>query len=47
MIAARGEKVPLRLPLGATAWKMIKGKVEGLLGELEVVKGISGMGKDL
>jgi hypothetical protein len=46
MIADRGEKVPLRLPLGATAWKMIKGKVEGFLGELEEVKGISGLGKD-
>jgi hypothetical protein len=47
MIANRGEKVPLRLPLGATAWKMIKGKVEGFLGELDAVKGVSGMGKDL
>ncbi|PMD43179.1 NAD(P)-binding protein [Hyaloscypha variabilis F] len=47
MIAERGEKVPLRLPLGAVVWKMAKAKAEGFLGELEVLKGISGMGKEL
>ncbi|KAK3315589.1 short-chain dehydrogenase/reductase-like protein SDR [Apodospora peruviana] len=46
-IASRGECVPLRLPLGATAWKMVKAKHEGALGELEKVKGISGMGQEL
>ena len=47
MIAERGEKVPLRLPLGAVVWKMAKAKAEGFLGELEALKGISGMGKEL
>jgi len=46
-VARRGERVPLRLPLGAVAWKMIKAKFEGALGELEKVKGISVMGKDV
>ncbi len=46
-IAERGEKVPLRLPLGAVVWKMAKAKTEGFLGELEALKGISGMGKEL
>ena len=44
-IASRGEKVPLRLPLGEVAWKMAKLKFEGLLGELEEVRGVSFMGK--
>lgn len=46
-IASRGEKVPLRLPLGATAWKLIKAKLEGFMGELDAVKEISAMGKDI
>ncbi|KAM7205978.1 short-chain dehydrogenase/ reductase [Rhypophila sp. PSN 637] len=46
-IASQGEKVPLRVPLGATAWKMAKARFEGLLGELDAVKGISGLGKEL
>lgn len=46
-IASRGEKVPLRLPLGPTAWKMIKQKYEGFLGELDVVKSISAMGREI
>ncbi|KAK6601370.1 oxidoreductase C162.03-like protein 2 [Botrytis cinerea] len=46
-IASRGEKVPLRLPLGPTAWKLIRQKYEGFLGELDAVKDISSMGKDL
>ncbi|KAF7949167.1 hypothetical protein EAE96_008335 [Botrytis aclada] len=45
-VASREEKVPLRLPLGSTAWKLIKQKYEGFLGELDVVKDISFMGKD-
>ncbi|CZR68533.1 related to ketoreductases [Phialocephala subalpina] len=45
-IAARGEKVPLRLPLGKVAWMMGKGKFEGLLREWEEVKEISFMGKE-
>ncbi|KAF5873488.1 putative retinol dehydrogenase 8 protein [Botrytis fragariae] len=45
-IASRGEKVPLRLPLGPTAWKLIRQKYEGFLGELDAVKDISFMGKD-
>ncbi|KUJ10439.1 short-chain dehydrogenase/reductase-like protein SDR [Mollisia scopiformis] len=46
-IASRGEKVPLRLPLGATAWKMAKAKFEGFLSELDAVKEISVIGKDV
>lgn len=46
-VASRGERVPLRLPLGAVAWKMAKAKSEGFLGELEAVKGMSGMGAEL
>jgi hypothetical protein len=43
-IASRGECVPLRLPLGATAWTLAKMKTEGFLGELNAVKEISAMG---
>jgi hypothetical protein len=46
-VASRGERVPLRLPLGAVAWQMMKAKFEGSLGELEKVKEISVMGKDV
>lgn len=46
-IAERGGKVPLRQPLGAVAWKMAKAKAEGFLAELESVKGVSAMGKEL
>ncbi|CAM1505893.1 Fc.00g115300.m01.CDS01 [Cosmosporella sp. VM-42] len=45
-IASRGERVPLRLPLGPVAWKMIKAKLEGLLGELDEVKSLSFFGKE-
>jgi hypothetical protein len=44
-VASRGEKVPLRLPLGVTAWQMAKMKFSGLLGDLDTVKELSGMGK--
>ena len=46
-IASRGERIPLRLPLGATAWKMVKSKFEGFLGELDAVKEISAMGQEI
>ncbi|RFU26537.1 hypothetical protein B7463_g9808, partial [Scytalidium lignicola] len=46
-IASRGERVPLRLPLGAVAWKLTKSKFEGLLGELDAVKEISAMGQEI
>ncbi len=46
-IASRGECIPLRLPLGAVAWKLAKAKFEGLLKELDAVKEISAMGKEL
>lgn len=46
-IATRGERVPLRLPLGAVAWKMAKAKFEGLVQELDGVKDVSGMGEQL
>jgi hypothetical protein len=45
--ADRGENVPLRLPLGAVAWKMAKAKFEGFLGELDTVKQISFMGEKI
>jgi hypothetical protein len=46
-VASRGERIPLRLPLGAVAWRMGKAKFEGLLQEFEAVKEISGMGEQL
>jgi hypothetical protein len=46
-IASRGERIPLRLPLGTVAWQMAKMKFEGLLKELDEVKEISFMGKVL
>ncbi|KAK5654350.1 hypothetical protein OQA88_7259 [Cercophora sp. LCS_1] len=46
-IANRGKKVPLRLPLGATAWKLAKAKFEGLLDQFDAVKDISAMGEEL
>jgi len=44
-IASRGERIPLRLPLGRVAWQMAKAKAEGWLEELEVVKEVSFMGR--
>ncbi|KAF8854265.1 NAD(P)-binding protein [Acephala macrosclerotiorum] len=44
-IAARGEKIPLRLPLGKVAWQMAKMKFDELLRDFESVKEISFMGK--
>lgn len=44
-VVGRGEKIPLRLPLGAVAWKMGKAKFESLLQDFEAVKAISGMGE--
>ncbi|KAJ9136553.1 Short-chain dehydrogenase/reductase-like protein SDR [Pleurostoma richardsiae] len=46
-IASRGEQVPLRLPLGPTAWKLAKMKFEGLLKDLDAVKEISAMGQQI
>lgn len=46
-IAARGERIPLRVPLGVTAWKMAKAKSEGFLAELDTLKEISALGKEL
>jgi len=46
-IASRGEKVPLRLPLGPTAWKLAKQKFAGFLGDLDAVKEISAMGREI
>ena len=46
-IASRGERVPLRLPLGPVAWKMAKSKFEGLLGELHAVKELSALGQEI
>ncbi|KAF9880112.1 short chain dehydrogenase [Colletotrichum karsti] len=46
-IANRGDKIPLRVPLTANAWKMIKAKFESFLPELEAVKDISAMGQQI
>ena len=46
-IASRGEKVPLRLPLGVTVWKMAKMKFAGALADLDAVKEISAMGREI
>lgn len=46
-IASRGERIPFRLPLGATAWKLAKSKFEGLLNDLDAVKDISAMGQQI
>jgi hypothetical protein len=46
-IASRGERIPLRLPLGTVAWKMAKSKFEGLLGDLDKVKEVSTFRKEI
>jgi len=46
-VSSRGERVPLRLPLGATAWTLAKLKFERLLGDLDAVKEISAMGQEI
>ena len=46
-IASRGQCVPMRLPLGATAWKLAREKFSKLLEELDVVKELSGMGQEI
>jgi hypothetical protein len=40
-VASRDKKVPLHLPLGSTALKLIKSKLEGRLEDLEAVKELS------
>jgi hypothetical protein len=40
-VASRGEKVPLHLPLGATAVMLIKMKLEARLKDLEALKELS------
>lgn len=39
------ERIPLRLPLGLTCWKMAKMRSEAFLEELEAVKMLSAMGQ--
>lgn len=46
-IASSGKKIPLRVPLTANAWKMIKGKFESFLNDLDEVKEISAMGQPI
>lgn len=46
-LAGCSERIPLRVPLGATAWKMIKAKCEAFLVELDAVKEISALGEDI
>lgn len=41
------EAIPLRPPLGSTAWKMIKAKHVKALDELERVNVVSGMGREI
>lgn len=43
-IASRGERIPLRVPLGAVAWTMAKSKFESLLKDFDEVKELSFMG---
>ncbi|KAL1869248.1 hypothetical protein Plec18167_007914 [Paecilomyces lecythidis] len=43
-IASRGERIPLRVPLGAVAWTMAKSKFESLLTDFDAVKELSFMG---
>lgn len=40
-IVARGERIPLRVPLGPDAWGMIKAEVEQIGRELDEVKELS------
>lgn len=40
-VASRNEKVPLRLPLSATAVKLITAKLQGQLADLDTVKELS------
>lgn len=42
-IASRGERVPLRLPLGMIAWSVAKSRFEGLLRDFDAVKDLSAM----
>lgn len=46
-VASSGKCIPLRLPLGPTAWKMAKAKYEGLLKDLEALKEVSAMGQEI
>jgi hypothetical protein len=46
-VASRGEKVPLRLPLGVTCYTLAKMKFSGALAELEAIKEISAMGQPI
>jgi len=46
-IASRGERVPLRLPLGVNAWKLAKSRFEGIIGDLDKVKELSAMGQEI
>jgi len=40
-VVSRGQKIPIRLPLGMDSWGMIKGEVEKIGKELEELKGLS------
>ena len=46
-VASRGERVPLRLPLGHTCWEMAKSKFESLLEEFEAVQELSAIGPNI
>lgn len=43
-IASRGERVPLRVPLGPVAWKMAKAKYEAALKDLDEIEELSALG---
>ncbi|WYZ44876.1 hypothetical protein EsH8_VIII_000192 [Colletotrichum jinshuiense] len=44
-IASRGERIPLRVPLGAPAWNLIKAKFETGLADLQSIKEFSLLGQ--
>lgn len=45
LVASRGEKIPLRLPLTVAAVGLIKAKLKGQLEELEKVEALAGIDK--
>ena len=40
-IVSRGERIPIRVPLGSDAWSMIMADIEGVKKELEDMKELS------
>ena len=42
-VVSRGERIPIRVPLGQDAWNMIRADVDGAKNELEEIKEVSFM----